>query len=220
VGRPRAQGPSSSGLTPRQEVLGAAAELFTTFGYAATSTRAVAERAGMRQASLYHYFPSKADILAALLEGTVRPSLDTARRLTAAEGSPEARLWALCRSDVELLCTGPHNLGALYLSPEVDDPRCEAFRRMRSELKDAYRGLLAATAPGSCLDDVERGLRADLLFALVEGVILARREKPGQDLERFPDTAADSALRLAGCPDHTLPPIRRDATRLLRALEG
>ena len=35
VGRPRAKGPSDSELTPRAEVLAAAAELFTVNGYAA-----------------------------------------------------------------------------------------------------------------------------------------------------------------------------------------
>lgn len=61
VGRPRAQERPDSGLSAREELLSAAAELFTTRGYAATTTRAVAERAGMRQATMYHYVSGKED---------------------------------------------------------------------------------------------------------------------------------------------------------------
>ncbi|MFD1272046.1 helix-turn-helix domain-containing protein [Streptomyces kaempferi] len=53
--------------------------MFTTRGYAATTTRAVAERAGMRQASMYHYVSGKEELLAELLESTVTPSLAFAR---------------------------------------------------------------------------------------------------------------------------------------------
>lgn len=52
VGRPRADRlRPASGRPPREELLCAAAELFTVRGYAATTTRTVAERAGMRQAT-------------------------------------------------------------------------------------------------------------------------------------------------------------------------
>lgn len=56
------------------------------------------------------------------------------------------RLWELCRTDVEVLCGGPHNLGGLYLLPEVRTERFAYFHAVRAELKDTYRQLLAATA--------------------------------------------------------------------------
>lgn len=126
VGRPRVGRPRAdrlrplSGRPPREELLCAAAELFTVQGYAATTTRAVAERAGMRQATMYHYFGGKEDLLAELLESTVGPSLAQARRLLADTGRSAARrLWELCLFDVLRLCGAPYNLGALYLLPEV-----------------------------------------------------------------------------------------------------
>ncbi|GAB3139280.1 TetR/AcrR family transcriptional regulator [Microbispora hainanensis] len=210
VGRPRAVERPRSELSPREEILTAAAELFTTHGYAATSTRAMAERAGIRQASIYHYFGGKEDILAELLESTVRPSLETARALTG--GTPEQRLWELCHCDARLLCSGPHNLGALYLLPEVRTERFAAFRRMRDELKDTYGRLLAETSAGAALTPGELALRTDLLFALIEGVILIRRDAPGEMaadvLETLAAATADAALRLAGVPDGDLPGLR------------
>ncbi|MFF3460239.1 TetR/AcrR family transcriptional regulator [Streptomyces sp. NPDC002730] len=199
VGRPRAEQRPDSGLSARDELLAAAAELFTTHGYAATTTRVVAESAGMRQATMYHYFGGKEDLLAELLESTVTPSLTLARDLLADDTRPaETRLWELCRSDVELLCGGPHNLGALYLLPEVRGERFAGFHRVRADLKDAYGQLLGATAVGAELDKGELQLRTDLVFGLIEGVILVHRSDPERAVGVFARATADAALRIAG----------------------
>ncbi|WP_149823222.1 TetR/AcrR family transcriptional regulator [Streptomyces tailanensis] len=199
VGRPRASQRPDTGLSPRDELLAAAAELFTTHGYAATSTRALADRAGMRQASMYHYVSGKEELLAELLESTVTPSLTLARRLLADDATPaEDRLWELCRTDVQLLCGGPHNLGGLYLLPEVRTERFAGFHAVRAELKDAYRQLIAATAAGAALAKSELDLRTDLVFGLIEGVILVHRSDPDRPVFAFADATADAALRIAG----------------------
>ncbi|MER6134704.1 helix-turn-helix domain-containing protein [Streptomyces sp. NPDC001815] len=199
VGRPRAEQRADSGLSPRDELLAAAAELFTTRGYAATTTRAVAERAGMRQASMYHYVSGKEELLAALLESTVTPSLAFARQLLAEDtASAEGRLWELCRTDVELLCEGSYNLGGLYLLPEVRSERFAGFHAVRAELKDAYRQLLAATEAGGALAKSDLELRTDLLFGLIEGVILVHRSDPERPVSVFAGATADAALRIAG----------------------
>ncbi|MFF3020267.1 helix-turn-helix domain-containing protein [Streptomyces sp. NPDC057939] len=202
VGRPRAdQLRPDTGRPPREELLSAAAELFTVRGYGATTTRAVAERAGMRQATMYHYFSGKEELLAELLESTVAPSLVLSRRLLAETGRPAARrLWELCRSDVLLLCGGPHNLGALYLLPELRGPRFGQFRGMRAELRDTYRTLLKGTSVGTELAGDKAGLtlRNDLVFGLIEGVMLIHRSDPARPPAAFAEAAADAALRIAG----------------------
>ncbi|WP_443071145.1 TetR/AcrR family transcriptional regulator [Streptomyces sp. NBC_01476] len=191
-------------MSAREELLTAAAELFTTRGYTATTTRALAERAGIRQASMYHYVGGKEDLLAELLEGTVTPSLTLARALLADASRPaEARLWELCRSDAELLCTGPYNLGALYLLPEVAAPRFAGFHQARAALKSVYGELLGATGACAGLAPADLALRTDLLFALIEGLILVRRSTPD-----FTAAAADAALRIAGVPESALRELR------------
>ncbi|MEU5401341.1 helix-turn-helix domain-containing protein [Streptomyces sp. NPDC005963] len=202
VGRPRAVPRAESGLTVREELLWAAARLFTTRGYAATTTRAVAEGAGMRQATIYHYFPAKEDLLAELLESTVAPSWELARKLLEEVERPaEERLRELCRADVQLLCQGPYDLGALYLLPEVQGERLAEFRRVRAELKGAYGRLLSATRAGRSLDGAERALRTDMVFGLVEGVILIHRTDPDRPLDAFADAVARAALRIVGVAD-------------------
>jgi AcrR family transcriptional regulator len=155
----------------------------------------------MRQATMYHYFAGKEELLAELLEATVAPSLALARRLLAETGRPPARrLWELCRADVMLLCGGPYNLGALYLLPEVGGERFGPFRGMRAELREAYRTLLGATPAGAQLagDRAALALRNDLVFGLIEGVMLIHRSAPGRPVTAFADATADAALRIAG----------------------
>lgn len=186
AGRPRATGEPAG--DSRQDLLDAAAALFIEHGYAATSTRAIADRAGLRQASLYHYFGGKEDILVELLEGTVRPSLRAARALLELEASPQAKLWALCRFDLSLLCGGPHNLGVLYLRPEIQISRLTSFHTERAELRGLYHTLVLAAGG----DD----MAADLVFGLVEGVVLTRQSKtlPSD----YPDAGADAGVRITG----------------------
>jgi AcrR family transcriptional regulator len=153
----------------------------------------------MRQASMYHYVSGKEELLAELLESTVTPSLAFARELLADDATPpENRLWELCRTDVELLCAGPHNLGGLYLLPEVRAERFAGFHAVRAELKDTYRQLLAATTAGGALVKSELDLRTDLLFGLIEGVILVHRSDPERPVSAFAEATADAALRIAG----------------------
>lgn len=56
------------GSATRTNGLAAAAELFSTQGYAATSISAIAAAAGVHSASLYHAFGSKEGMLAAVVE--------------------------------------------------------------------------------------------------------------------------------------------------------
>ncbi|WP_285487488.1 TetR/AcrR family transcriptional regulator [Amycolatopsis taiwanensis] len=206
VGRPRASGAAASSQDAKQAVLEAAAELFATTGYAATSTRAVAERAGLRQATLYYHFPAKEDILCALLAETVRPSLAVARRLLPSRVAAGARLWALAYSDIRLLGTARHNLGALYLLPEIAAPGLATFRAERAELKSAYRALIEQVP-----DEVPAATRADLVFGLVESVTVVRRDEPRLDIDAYARHGADAVLRVAG---QSAPDDARRATAL------
>lgn len=56
------------GTATRTQAIAAAAELFSTQGYAATSVNAIATAAGVHAASLYHAFGSKEGILAAVVD--------------------------------------------------------------------------------------------------------------------------------------------------------
>lgn len=196
MGRPRAAGPSTSGLSTEEDILVAAAELFCTVGYGSASTYAIARSAGISQASMYHYFDGKHAILLELLMRTVHPSVEYATALLAREDGAEARLWALCAYDVGLLVSGEQNTGALYLLPELSDERFAPFHAERNRLYEVYRHLVAA-CNGVAAPDADR--LASVVFGLVESVILRRRTEPALAAGGIAETIADASLRLVGC---------------------
>ena len=192
-GRPRLEQSRRPGQTAREEILDAAAELFTTIGYAGTSTRRIADAVGMRQASLYHHFATKDDLLDALLAGTVDQPLALAAELLAESGPAAPRLHALVVQDVAQLCLSRWNLGALYLLPELRTDRFEQFRLRRDELRGRYRRLAAAVI-AECGGSTDAD---ELPFRLVESVINRRSDDESCPPET-PWVLADGALRVLG----------------------
>jgi len=216
-GRPR-HAPTSgpAGATPREQILDAAAALFAERGFAATTTRLIAERVGIRQASLYYHFAGKDELLIELLTTSVRPSLDAVRRiegLVPGSASAAAALYLLALIDVETLGRTPHNIGTLYLLPEVQHERYDSFRAERQELQDAYGRLGARAASPSVLAGTSAQRLGELLIQVTEVVIQIRRA-------REPDSAdaqaiAASCLRLCGCPLPMIDRARSEAAELL-----
>lgn len=68
VGRTGRRGPYAKSEERRRTILDAAHAVFAARGYRGGSLQDVADRAGMSQTSLLHYFPSKSDLLMAVLE--------------------------------------------------------------------------------------------------------------------------------------------------------
>ncbi|WP_067703534.1 TetR/AcrR family transcriptional regulator [Nocardia jejuensis] len=194
-GRPRLEPRRRAGQTPRAEILDAAAELFTTNGYGSTSTRGIADAVGIRQASLYHHFAAKDDILDTLLAETITAPLELADRLAVAPESATVRLYGLAWFDVSQLCAARWNLGALYLLPELRSERFESFRERRDELRGHYEalaGAVIAEVGGSAVPGSEL-----LPFRMVESVINIRSDE-GAGPEYAEQLIPDAILRLLG----------------------
>lgn len=213
-GRPR-HAPDDGGTgSPREQILEAAAALFVDQGFSATSTRAIADRVGIRQASLYYHFAGKDDILLDLLRTSVRPSLETARALedAAPAPAPEAALYALAMSDAHTLATAPHNVGMLYLLPEVQLERYDLFREERVELQETYARLGAQVA-GDDPTSAAGARRGEMLIQLVEVVIHQRRTRvPGAaDCHAI----AEACLRVCGADEATISAARAGYQRPL-----
>jgi AcrR family transcriptional regulator len=226
-GRPRKQQPVRPGATARDEILDAAAELFTSQGFANTSTRAVAEAVGIRQSSLYHHFPTKDDILGELLNGTVAGGLAFARAVSrtgrqgagAGEASePEglraaAKLHAVALYDGTQLCTARWNLGVLYHIPEVRTEKFEPFLNDRRELRQLYRELgRRIEKQAGDAKNTEAARLGDLAFRLVESLINLRAD--GLLEPQSASQTADSCIVLAGLSTH-LQVIRSRSARLI-----
>lgn len=216
-GRPRKQQPSRPGATARDEILDAAAELFTTHGYANTSTRSIADAVGIRQSSLYHHFGTKDDILEELLAGTVSGGLAFARRVFTEpadkELPPGSRLHAVALYDGIQLCNGRWNLGVLYNLPEARAERFSTFRDDRKELRNLYQRLGAELPESSWTNDVTQA--GELAFRLVESLVSLRAD--GLATADSPHQTADAGIVLCGLTE-SLPAIRVHSAALISSL--
>ncbi|HEX4089207.1 MAG TPA: helix-turn-helix domain-containing protein [Trebonia sp.] len=211
AGRPRLRPASNADVPPREEILDAAAGLFVGQGLAATTTRQIAARVGIRQASLYYYFTGKDEILLELLTQSVRPSLQVAATLESrCRDDPAAGLYALALVDVRTLTRAPHNIATLYLVPEVQGEEFAPFRAERSQLQGAYGRLGRAAVPAAGLDET---FIATLLMQVVESVIHLRRS--GDLLDSHADEIAASCLRLIGLGEPQVTRAREAARRAL-----
>ena len=82
------------------EILEAAAKVFAERGYHGATTQDIADVLGIRQASLYYYFPSKEVALEVVCARSAEGFLTTAQAIAAGPGTPTERLSALIRSHI------------------------------------------------------------------------------------------------------------------------
>jgi AcrR family transcriptional regulator len=82
------------------EIMRAAAKVFAERGYHGATTQDIADVLGIRQASLYYYFPSKEVALEVVCARSAEGFLKTAQAIAAGPGTPTERLSALIRSHI------------------------------------------------------------------------------------------------------------------------
>jgi AcrR family transcriptional regulator len=193
-GRPRAVPPRRGTGAPRDEILAAAGRLFARQGFAATSTRQIAAAVGLRQPSLFHWFPGKDTILDALLEMLVAPPLAFARELEAGRERAATKLFRFLRFDVHTLCTAPYDVGALAVLPELRAPRFRSFWRNRERLVAAIERWIRAGVRAGDFTPVDAALAARAVFGLDEATLTWFRSIDA-DAERAADLVATLALR-------------------------
>ena len=213
LGRPR-HTPEEQGAdtSPREQILDAAAALFVEHGFAATSTRMIAERVGIRQASLYYHFSGKDELLIELLTTSVRPSLDAVAAIeefVPERASAAAALYLLASVDVDTLIRTPHNVGTLYLLPEIQHERYDDFRAERRQLQEAYGRLGTQVATPAVLSRMSSTQLAEMLIQMTEVIIQIRRVREPDDTDG--GAIAMSCLRVCGLEDDAIDRARTEA---------
>jgi AcrR family transcriptional regulator len=180
---------------PEDEILLAAARLFAERGFSATSTRAIAAAAGLRQPSLFHWFPTKEAILERLLEQSLAPSLAFAERVAAEPGRPAVRLYRILRFDVRHLCTYPYDPTVILLSPESRGPRFRRFWGERDRLIAILRALIEAGQRAGELAPADPHVAVRAVLAMNEGSLSWYRRGGRLTPEAASGALADLALR-------------------------
>ena len=121
-------------------VLMSAARLFAEDGFAATSVRAVAERARLTKAGLYYHIKEKEDLLYRICEQSIQDILDGACTALKRDSEPAAQLAALIRNHAEFFFRHPHNLTVLNRDMgALTGTQREAIRALEMEYLEMIR---------------------------------------------------------------------------------
>ncbi|GAA3023887.1 TetR/AcrR family transcriptional regulator [Kitasatospora sp. NPDC127116] len=179
------RGLSGKGAQRREQLLDTAEELLVTAGGTELSMRAVAAAAGVRLGHLQHYFPTHAELVAAVLERVLARSVERLAPLLDPGRDEDALLRELLaeQQDVRLV-----RLFAELWALAARDPSVAATVRA---FYDRYRELVACflAERQPTLTEEERQARAQVFVMLIEGASLFRSGLAGTA-----DAAADAEL--------------------------
>jgi AcrR family transcriptional regulator len=190
-GRPRA----APELNRRDDLLRAAARLFVDKGFAATTTRDIAQAVGMRSGSPFYHFRSKQELLkAVMIEGLEAGQ----RRLQAAiDGvdDPERRLRLMIRTHFGSLLEGDcHTPMLIHESRSLDAVARAEVAAASDRYQAAWQGTLDELAACGRLRSSGSPVRL-LLFGMLNWSGQWYRPDGPLSLDEIAEAAAELLLR-------------------------
>ena len=189
-----------------QDILDAGAWLLRHRGYEATTTRAIAERVGIKAGSIYHHFPSKDAIVQQVLDEGVRVVLrDVTAALDALPGDTgplekvEAAIKAHLRSSLENSDYTSASIRAFAFLPEQLRRNCRVERR---RYEDIWQNLVLEADRAGCIPP---GVSLDAARLLLLGAVNWAGEWYRPDRLAINDIARSFARMALGCADSGMP---------------
>ncbi|MEU0191016.1 TetR/AcrR family transcriptional regulator [Streptomyces afghaniensis] len=107
----------SRGMSTSERLIESTRELLWERGYVGTSPKAILERAGAGQGSMYHHFKGKPDLALAAIRRTAEEMRATAAGVLDGPGTPYERIEAYLRRERDVLRGCP--IGRLTMDPDV-----------------------------------------------------------------------------------------------------
>jgi AcrR family transcriptional regulator len=152
------------GEATRQRLLRAALELYTTVGFRATTTPAIAARAGVAEGTIYRHFSGKEHLLNEVFRGAQRWGATIVRE-TEGEGAPN-RLQRIART---LFDTAARDaaLTRMLLRRRDEQHLDEKSREAEREFRDALQHVVAGGRSDGAVRTGPTELWADVWLALV-----------------------------------------------------
>ncbi|WP_113716349.1 TetR/AcrR family transcriptional regulator [Arthrobacter dokdonensis] len=187
---PQSRGRYAKGVERREQIIQTATDIFATDGFEGTALKRVAERVGVREATLFHYFSSKQELLTAVLKERDRRAH---RDIGGESGGLVSTMPAVARRNA----TQP-GLTTLYAvaSATASSPGHASHdyfqERFKAIVETAARDIAAGQAAGTLRDDLPATVLARLLVAASDGLQLQwmydKTIDMAQDLEHLAAT--------------------------------
>ena len=163
----------------RSAVVAAAAQMFVERGFEATRIDAIAERADVAVGTVYNHFPTKPDLLRAVMLNDVEDVLERAAPLAAtASGAPASAVAALTDVLVDVMERRPRQLWRDVLGYAMIDPRASLGRayadvlaRLRAVLIVAFEALSRDRALRRHSIDAAAGVAFAIAFTQIHAYV-------------------------------------------------
>lgn len=127
----------------RKRIVTAALNLFQTKGFDATTTKAIARKAGIAEGTVFNYFKSKEDIALHFFEQEVDQAIASVRDNPRLRKAPlEEKLFALVHSQLEFLAPYERFIGAAFIHALKPASPLGIFSHRAQELRHRYVGFV------------------------------------------------------------------------------
>ena len=162
---------ASAAISTRDRVLGAALDRFGTRGVEAVSLDEIAADVGVRKQSVLYWFPSKDELVDAVLEATAREiAVVIEAALKAAPEEPLERVDAVVRAVFGLAVRRPALLGLVRELSRLPAPQAERLRAHVDPLIRRAVGFLGAEMDAGRLRHGDPRLVAAIAYGTVTGI--------------------------------------------------
>ncbi|MGC9219880.1 MAG: TetR/AcrR family transcriptional regulator [Solirubrobacteraceae bacterium] len=153
----------------RDHILTVAFELLKERGMTTMSMSAVAARAGISRATLYHYFPDMDALLSAWVGREIGASVTEMVRSARAIPDPLARIEQIVTAQTSIFSSSDHRLSAEHFESEAGSPtvRSEVANQMAPLRELLAETLDEAHAAGLLRAELEPRLAADLVLGML-----------------------------------------------------
>lgn len=159
--------PRRDGEATRQRLLRAALDLYTTVGFRATTTPAIAARAGVAEGTIYRHFSGKEHLLNEVYRNAQRWGAGLVKEPEPNGGHPvPERLEAIARRLLDAASRDP-SLTRMLLRNRDEQHLDERSREASREFRDALRDVVAAGGAEGIVREGPPELWTDVWLALV-----------------------------------------------------
>ncbi len=127
----------------RKRIVTAALSLFQTKGFDATTTKAIARKAGTAEGTVFNYFKTKEDIALHFFEQEVDQAIAAVRENPRLRKAPlEEKLFTLVHSQLEFLAPHERFIGAAFIHALKPASQLGIFSHRAQELRHRYVGFV------------------------------------------------------------------------------
>lgn len=194
-------------LDSRTVILRTAAEVFTEYGYAATSIDLIAERMGSTKGRVYHHFDSKPDLFFEIQIVAMKTLIGEIAPIAEGKGDPKQKLSRMALRHAQMLIADyaiqkvavqglERRLLGDAASKHVKTLRSIVLKRKQYE--KLFAEVIANGIKAGQFADIPVGLAAKALFGTINWITIwysPRKGQPQKELDGIAQTLADVAIR-------------------------